>query len=170
MAPATSDHLSVPTTCLWTEQIPIQKYLYWMITSLIEILMQQTFCDKHFMSQYMKFHRNWDWMLVAFGHCWSSSVVVMSDLTGTASWKIGVPHKKQPTFCGENTRLRRNNLGKNTTGQRWSLDLLMFRLDTPYFMYKSYFCKQNTAMVCPVSPVVANLYMEQLEQKALYML
>ncbi len=53
-------------------------------------------------------------------------------------------------------------LGKNRI-----VELLMLLLDTTYFVYKGNFYKQKhgAAMGTPVSPLVANLYMEQFEQK-----
>ena len=47
--------------------------------------------------------------------------------------------------------------------------LLEFCLKNTYFSFQSEFCEQvkGVAMGSPVSPVVANLYMEYFEQKAL---
>jgi hypothetical protein len=49
------------------------------------------------------------------------------------------------------------------------LQLLRFCLSTTYFVFQEKFYKQKhgTAMVSPVSPIVANLYMEVFETKAL---
>ena len=47
--------------------------------------------------------------------------------------------------------------------------LLEFCLKNTYFSFQDQFCEQveGAAMGSPVSPIVANLYMEYLEQKAL---
>ena len=49
------------------------------------------------------------------------------------------------------------------------LELLKFCLDTTYFVYKSQIYKQkrDAAMGSPVSPTIANLYMEVFEERAL---
>ncbi|XP_072037416.1 uncharacterized protein [Amphiura filiformis] len=49
------------------------------------------------------------------------------------------------------------------------LELLTFCLNTTYFVYKGQYYKQThgAAMGSPVSPIVANLYMESFEVKAL---
>ncbi|XP_072032868.1 uncharacterized protein [Amphiura filiformis] len=49
------------------------------------------------------------------------------------------------------------------------LELLQFVLTTTYFLFRGTMYKQRfgAAMGSPVSPVVANLYMEFLEQKAI---
>ena len=49
------------------------------------------------------------------------------------------------------------------------LELLKFCLDTTYFVYKNQLYKQKrgAAMGSPVSPIIANLYMEVFEERAL---
>ena len=49
------------------------------------------------------------------------------------------------------------------------LELLKFCLDTTYFVYKNQIYKQKrgAAMGSPVSPIIANLYMEVFEERAL---
>ncbi|OPX53823.1 reverse transcriptase domain-containing protein, partial [Oceanospirillum multiglobuliferum] len=49
------------------------------------------------------------------------------------------------------------------------VELLMFCLDTTYFSFDEKFYKQThgAAMGSPVSPIVANIYMESFEQQAL---
>ena len=63
----------------------------------------------------------------------------------------------------------------DTLSQRTSLstvkilELLKFCLDTTYFVYKNQIYKQErgAAMGSPVSPIIANLYMEVFEERAL---
>ena len=49
------------------------------------------------------------------------------------------------------------------------IDLIEFVLSTTYFVYNDTYYQQThgAAMGSPVSPVVANLYMEEFEEKAL---
>ena len=49
------------------------------------------------------------------------------------------------------------------------LELLKFCLDTTYFVYKNqiYKEKRGAAMGSPVAPIIANLYMELFEERAL---
>ena len=49
------------------------------------------------------------------------------------------------------------------------LELLSFCLNTTYFQYddKIYIQKQGAAMGSPISPIIANLYMEQFEEQAI---
>ena len=49
------------------------------------------------------------------------------------------------------------------------MDLLKFVLTTTYFSFRGNIYKQKfgTAMGSPVSPIVANLFMEHLEQQAI---
>ena len=59
--------------------------------------------------------------------------------------------------------------GKNCYGS-WDIILLLeFCLKNTYFSFQGQFYEQveGAAMGSPVSPIVANLYMEYLEQKAL---
>ena len=63
----------------------------------------------------------------------------------------------------------------NTLKERTAMEvgniilLLEFCLKNTYFSFQGQFCEQveGAAMGSPVSPIVANLYMEYLEQKAL---
>jgi len=47
------------------------------------------------------------------------------------------------------------------------LELLEFVLTTTYFAFRGEICRQKfgTAMGSPISPLVANMFMEQLERK-----
>jgi hypothetical protein len=70
----------------------------------------------------------------------------------------------------EERLLNDNTLSKRTplTVER-VLQLLKFCLNTTYFMYNGLYYKQTqgAAMGSPVSPIVANLYMESFEERAL---
>ena len=68
-----------------------------------------------------------------------------------------------------------NNNRSELTGDRSELsiqqisELLQMCLNTTYFQYNNTFYKQRigAAMGSPVSPIVANLYMESFEEEAL---
>ena len=63
-----------------------------------------------------------------------------------------------------------NTLKERTVMEAGDIILLLeFRLKNTYFSFQGQFYEQveGAAMGSPVSPIVANLYMEYLEQKAL---
>ena len=70
-----------------------------------------------------------------------------------------------------NNKLKEDNTLKKRTllAPEDIVELLEFVLTTTYFMFRGqvYQQKYGTAMGSPVSPIVANLLMEDLEQRAM---